>query len=353
MTLQDRVQWDEALNQLPVERQDIYFTPEYYQLYEKNGDGKTHCFVFEHNGDLALYPFLMNSINELRLIDLREEFYDIQGVYGYNGVVSSTFREEFVENFYQAFSDYCKNHNIIAEFTRFQPLLDNFKFSQKFMDVIFNRKTVYLDLEMGHAFIWEKSYNAKNRNKIRKAKKCKLTLEFNHQREGYDNFYRIYFETMKNLNADKDYFYNQLYFENLRDLLGEKQKLIEVRHNNETIFSLLLMISKNYAHYHLSGRNKRYSNLAANNYALDAAIRFASDLGCKKFHFGGGTSNADNDPLFTFKSSFSKSTADFYIGKKIHNNKIYKDLVREWEKKFPEKNKIYENLFLKYRIQFK
>lgn len=39
LTLQDREEWWAYLKRLPALMQDAYYTPEYYELYEKNGDG--------------------------------------------------------------------------------------------------------------------------------------------------------------------------------------------------------------------------------------------------------------------------------------------------------------------------
>lgn len=35
------------LNKLPAEVQDIYYTPEYYSIYENYGKGNAKCFIFE------------------------------------------------------------------------------------------------------------------------------------------------------------------------------------------------------------------------------------------------------------------------------------------------------------------
>ena len=52
--------WNSYLHKLPRDQQDIFYTPEYYQLYEELGDGKAQCFVYEKNGEFDLYPFLIN-----------------------------------------------------------------------------------------------------------------------------------------------------------------------------------------------------------------------------------------------------------------------------------------------------
>ncbi len=127
LDLSQKKEWKKYLELLLISQQDIYFTPEYYELYEKNGDGKVQCFIFKDNGDIALYPFLINSVNELGY-KLDNEFCDIQGAYGYNGIISSSYDMEFRRKFFDAFNEYWKGNNIIAEFMRFHPLLNNYKF---------------------------------------------------------------------------------------------------------------------------------------------------------------------------------------------------------------------------------
>ena len=86
-----------------------------------------------------------------------------------------------------------------------------------------------------------------------------------------------------------------------------------------------------------------YMKLGANNIAL---YNIALDLckkGYKKFHLGGGF-GGDDSPLLKFKKSFNKfGEADFYIGKKIWNEKKYKSLVklRMEEKEFDKSSKFF------------
>src|ERR1035437_11162312 len=148
-SLTDSDKWNKYLKMLPRGMQDIYFTPEYYSLYENNNDGKAFCFVYNEGNNIALYPFLRNSILDLGY-DLDKEYYDIQGVYGYNGVLSNNHSFEFRTGFYSAFNKFCEENNIIAEFTRFHPILKNQKFSEGFLTVIKDRNTVFLDLSKSY-----------------------------------------------------------------------------------------------------------------------------------------------------------------------------------------------------------
>ncbi|HRR19645.1 MAG TPA: peptidoglycan bridge formation glycyltransferase FemA/FemB family protein [Ignavibacteriales bacterium] len=328
--------------------QDIYYTYSYYFIYEKNGDGKAQCFVFTKDGDIALYPFLKNSINKLGY-KLDHEYFDIQGAYGYNGVLSSSNDDKFRDAFYKAFYHYCKENNIIAEFTRFHPIFQNQKFSEGYMDIFLNRKTVVLDISPLKEDIWINSYSSTNRNMIRKARKHGIEIFEGSSLQDYKIFYSIYIETMDNVKSDKYLYFNEKYFVNFKRFLNNNHKLILAKYQNEIIGGMILMYHGDYAHYHLSSRKTEFGKVAVNNIFLDYAIDVAKQLGCKYFHLGGGTTSNENDSLLKFKSNFSKDRAEFYIGKKIHNKSVYNIVIKQWEEMYPESFQKNKHLLLGYR----
>ncbi len=345
LTLKDKEIWASYLKMLPLELQDIYFTPEYYQLHEENGDGTAVCLIYSNGTDIIIYPFLINPIKQLGY-SLEKEYYDIQGAYGYNGFLTNNKTLSFINSFHNIFKQYCFDENIIAEFTRFHPLIRNQEISLPETTVLFNRKTVYIDLTDSFDEIWKNEFSSKNRNMIRKALNANVSIEIGSIND-YFAFQQLYIQTMLRLNADPYYFFNEKYFRNLNDLLGENQKLLLAKYDNKIVAGSILLLYGNYAHYHLSARDNDYASLAANNLILDFALKFAKTKGCKFFHLGGGSSTSENDRLFLFKSDFSKKYLDFFIGKKIHDEKIYNNIIEQWENKHTnEKN---SNVLLKYR----
>ena len=347
-SLEENDQWEAYLSKLTQTQKDIYYYPEYYRLYKEIGDGEPYCFVFQQNENLALYPFLKNKI-ENKDGELTDIYYDIQGAYGYNGVLSNNYEENFKESFSVAFGEFCIKNNIIAEFTRFHPLLKNHSFFDKHLQLIKDRQTVWLDLEKEYDSIWTECYSSKNRNMIRKARNSGVEVSVASNEEDYRSFYQIYLNTMKEVGASPYYFFNEQYALNFNAYLKTKQNLLIAKYHGKVICVMLLMINEVYAHYHLSGRLKEYSKLAANNLLLDIAIQQSKELGAQFFHFGGGNSNDLSDPLFKFKSNFSKTWADFYIGKKVHNKKVYEQICSSWEKNYPELKEKYKHFLLKYR----
>ncbi|WP_434304814.1 lipid II:glycine glycyltransferase FemX [Clostridium botulinum] len=332
--------WNLYLSKLPTNIQDIYYTSEYYKLYELNGDGKGKLFVYYDScGNIAMYPFMLNEINGYNLND---KYYDIETAYGYGGPISNCLDAKFIKVFEKCFIDYCKQNNIIAEFIRFHPLIKNERLFNSNIEVLHNRTTVQLRLTKEIEKIWDEDIKSKNRNMIRKAEKSGLQVEEN---KDFETFKKIYNSTMNKVDADDYYYFNNSYYEAIEK--NNNYILLNVKKGNLVMASAIFIGYEEYFHYHLAGSLKEYLKFAPNNLLIWEAIKYAHRKGYKKMHFGGGLTNSKDDTLFKFKSSFSKNTADFYIGKRIHNKEVYDYLISEWEKNNNKKAK----MLLQYRIK--
>lgn len=60
------------------------------------------------------------------------------------------------------------NHGCVAGFVRFHPLLDNYRKFDSIGKVIFDRKTIAMDLSLDENDIWMNEIHTKNRNVIKK-----------------------------------------------------------------------------------------------------------------------------------------------------------------------------------------
>ncbi len=349
LTTKEKQSWNHYLEKLPIDKQDIYYTPNYYKIYENYGDGKAYCFVFQEENSIAIYPFLKNSINKLGY-DLETEYYDIQGAYGYNGIISNNYEKSFKNKFFKEFEKYCNSENIIAEFTRFHPLIKNHMFTSEKMDIFLDRKTVFLDVTKKNDEIWANSYSSNNRNMIRKALKNNIKIFESKNKDSYFEFYKIYTETMKNVGSEKYLFFNENYFIDFINLLPSNHKLILAKIDNQIVGGMILMFSKNFAHYHLSSRKAKYGKFALNNLFLDYAIKEAKKEGCKLFHFGGGTNSDPKNSLLKFKLNFSKDKSNFYFGKKIYNFEVYNKIINIWEQNNKNKKESLKKVLLRYRM---
>jgi hypothetical protein len=330
---------------------DIYYEPNYLQVLAKQEGAVYEVFKHESYSNIALYPFLITAVNDMGY-NLNERFFDIHGAYGYNGVISNSDDPQFIHSFYDAFNQYCKEKNIIAEFTRFHPVLENHKFSQNHLQVLLDRHTVVLNIDKSYEDIWKNEYSSKNRNMIRKAEKLGYICDivFKQCKTHVENFIDIYTANMRTVGAESFYFFSESYFYDTFELLKEYAYLFNIRSKaGQLLCSAIVFKYKEFIHYHLSGRSNDADN-SVNNFLLDQVVKFGQKSDSKLFHLGGGRSNAADDTLLKFKMNFSKTTKPFYIGKKIHNQKVYDEVVGQWEAKYPEKKDKYKNHLLKYRF---
>ena len=335
--LKEKDAWMTVLVRLPFNCRDVYFTPEYYSLYQNYGDGDARCFVFEKDGEVVLYPFLINPITPLGY-KLDKEYYDIQGAYGYNGIIASSDDAGFIAAFWKEFDAYCQENDIVTEFTRFHPLLNNQRLASPKMKTFFSRHTVALDLTDDD--IWMHQISSKNRNMIRKAEREGVAIV---ESDDYETFHRLYDGTMTDLHAEDFYFFPKSYYDEYKQTFKGESMLCLAMLGGKAIAGSMFMFSDNYAHYHLSARDREYSRYAANNLILWYAIQKAKERGCKWFHFGGGTAGNDDDSLLKFKKEFSKTLCEFWIGKRVHNQPIYDQVVEQWKTNHPksfEQNKV-------------
>jgi hypothetical protein len=339
--------WKACFLKLPVEQQDIYFTPEYYGLYENLGDGEARCFVFEKDGDLAMYPFLINSVNKLGYA-LDREYFDIQGAYGYNGVVSSSRDPKFISAFYHSFDTWCKETGVIAEFTRFHPILKNQQFSENHLQTVFDRKTVFVDLHQNHNDILA-NYQRTTRKQIKRAlSRHQLRVErYENDSNILNIFLPIYWETMERTHAEQYLWFTGEYF---RQLLQSTQNVCFVAYQEQKpIAAIITFYNETFIHGHLGGAATKSLDMAPFSLLYDHIIQFGIEKSCRFFHVGGGRTSAPADALLSFKLNFSSLTADFFIGKKVHNPLVYNEIVSQWERANPDKLDKYKNHLLKYR----
>jgi len=317
--------WNLYLSKLPPNKQDIYYTSEYHKAYEANGDGTPLLFVFESQRDLGIYPFMLNKVPDY---GFDKEYYDIQSVYGYSGPLLSSNDKEFHKEFENAFLDYSHTARIIAEFIRFHPLQSNTDVFTNGIEVLYDRQTVYLNLQDDLDIILANQLTSNGRRDIRLAQRKGLATTVSNYPY---NFINIYKDTMTQLKADNYYQFNDSYFTHIASM--KSSFIIDVHLSNKVIASAIFFVYGDYCHYHLSGSDKDYSSYCPNNLLLWEAIKLAKEKKCKTLHFGGGRTSSPDDSLLRFKSNFSKNRAMYYIGKRILNDGLYEKLIEQWETK--------------------
>ena len=345
ITTKDHHSWNASLRKLP--QNDIYFSVEYHNAYELNGDGQAMAFVVQQGEDLLFHPFLVRPINRVSGIELCHTLYDIETVYGYSGPISTTTSSNFLCEAWRIFSKWCVDNSIIAEFIRFHPLIGNHIYAGPDCDVTMDRETVVVDLNCNEDQLWS-GYSSVHRNMVRKALKNGLICTDEAPDEGLNSLKIIYRQTMERVGATNYYYFSDGYFDNLASSLIEKIKVFTVRSGDEVIASGLFFVEGDFMHYHLAGSKEAFMSQAPNNLLLHTAALWGLSSGCSWLHLGGGRTNLDDDGLLHFKSSVSSSRSEFFTGKRIHDPSSYQDLCSKWvNQNQPETNPSY---FLLYRL---
>ncbi|MFD1020258.1 GNAT family N-acetyltransferase [Thalassobacillus hwangdonensis] len=323
-----KAMWHHYLNQ--IEQKDIYFTPEYCEVHERNGEGKATLFIYEEAGKFVYYPFLLRKVNDLPFFKNRMGFggdiYDLTTPYGYGGPITNAGVEDqtlLFYNFSKVFREFCLENRIVTEFIRFHPVISNHALDPT-LEPLYLRNTIAVDLTCEEETIWS-NYDSPNRNRIRKATSNGLSVVHKPLTDR-SNFMRIYYSTMKKNNASSYYYFSGSYFQNKADLLGENAELLEVMHEGRAIFSGIFMSYGDFVHYDLVGSDQNYLKLCPNNFVIDYAAKWAKENGKMYLHLGGGYTG--DDQLYRFKKRFNKyGDLPFYIGKRIHDEALYEAIT--------------------------
>lgn len=305
---------------------DIYFEKSYASLYEGIEKGKAELWELDCEYGKISYSFIKRPIP----IDIGEQYFDIITPYGYGGpvVLETSNLEKLNLTFQSEFAKYCVDNLIVSEFARFHPIVGNAKDLEKVYQPIYMRQTVGTTIDRdGNTLQLE--FNQTARKLTRKAERQGVTYRIVTGPEQLDDFLEIYYATMDRNKAESFYYFERSYFEACLETLKDRLLLIEVLFENKVIAACIYFVSGKVLHEHLMGSLTEYLSYSPVYVLKAAAIEWATKQGIQLIHYGGGLTNAEDDPLFLFKKKFTKETLfDFYIAKKIHQPKVYEKLCQ-------------------------
>jgi hypothetical protein len=119
--------WNELVESF--ENNDVYFKYGYFVPFSNYGDGEPNLFYFESDFGRVAYPYMLRDIADCpNLIGKIEKgiYFDISSAYGYGGPLYETDNlPKLKSEFFETFSRYCSEKNIISQFDRFHPILKN------------------------------------------------------------------------------------------------------------------------------------------------------------------------------------------------------------------------------------
>lgn len=347
-TLEEENKWEEVVKSF--KDFDVYYLPSYVKAFKLHGDGEPMLFHYEYNNLRAINVVMKRDIanHQSFLGKLKKDtVFDLSTPYGYGGFIfEGNVTEDNLKQFDIDYTRYCKKENIISEFVRFHPVLNNAKIAEGIYEVITLGKTVTLKLESRDQ-IWN-NLKSKNRNVIRKAKKSGVEIRWGNDSKLFETFVPMYNATMDKDKANKYYYFDESFYQSIQDDMKYNMLFFYAYLEDEIVSMAMITFANRNMHYHLSASNPEFNRYSPSNLLLNEVANWGVENGFTKFHLGGGVGSKE-DNLFKFKSSFTKGgNTCFSIGKKIFNQEVYDNLV---SLKFAEKSHdITEiNFFPKYR----
>lgn len=310
-------------------KKDIYFDNNYGKLYEKVENGKAEVFLFTSEYGTVKNQFIKREVP--RKID-GKTFYDIVTPYGYGGPIvianDDQKREELVLQYMKSFSQYCKENNIVSEFIRFHPMINNAHDFKDVYTISCDRKTIGTNLIDFDNPI-QSEFSKSCRKNIQKALNKGVNFEVVENPTDISEFKKIYYSTMDRNNATEYYYFDDEYFDLLITFFKNNILVVKAMHEDITIAQGLYFVYGKNIHIHLSGTLSEYLYLSPAYVLRYAVTLWGKENGYEMIHHGGGRSSKSDDSLYLFKKQFGKNTEfNFYTGKKIWNNEIYSDLTR-------------------------
>ncbi len=324
-TIEQSEEWDKVVRSFML--YDVYYLSGYVKAFQLHGDGQPLLFYYEENDirginvvmkrDISDDPFWQDKIS-------RNEKFDFTTPYGYGGWLIEGTGDR--ESLFSEYEKWCRKNNVVSEFVRYHPILDNAQAANSFYDVIMLGNTISMDLSSPEV-IWE-NLTSKNRNMVRKAQRSGVKIYHGQFPDIYKTFKEIYELTMDSDNAKAYYYFNGEFYDSIRDDLAEEAQIFWAEVDGKIIAASIMITANGYMNYHLSGSLREYQNLAPSNLLLYKAALWGCSNGCKSLHLGGGVGSRE-DSLYKFKSAFNRNeTKRFGIGKKIFLKDVYDELTK-------------------------
>lgn len=327
VSINESEKWDSIVKSF--ENFDVYYLSGYVKGFQLHGDGVPLLIYYEDENIRGINVVMKRDISEDIYFSGKIEsdtYFDLITPYGYGGfLIEGNCENLHIEKLQKEYTKFCDNQNIISEFVRFNPVLNNVEFNKGLYETIQLGETITIDL-LNKEHIWS-NLSSKNRNMIRKAMKSDVKIYWSRSPEILKEFIPLYNKTMDRDDAKDYYYFQEEFYKSILNDLKNNHLFFYAVYEKEIISMSIILFANNKMHYHLSASNREYQSLAATNLLLFEAACWGCEQGFHKFHLGGGLNNK-KDNLYKFKKAFNKNNdTTFFVGKKIVNEKKYDFLM--------------------------
>ena len=283
-------------------RHDFYHLPGYASVCAAQEGGEANAIVVADGDRSLLLPLVIRPISGGGR--------DATSPYGYPGpIVSESADPSFVTDALGSAMNLLASKGIVSVFVRLHPIL-NASPPGGCGELVQHGETVDIDLTVPEEELWRQT-RPNHRTQINRAVRAGRTVAFDDGWTRFEAFKRLYRGTMSEVSASSYYFFDDAYFDDLRDALRERIHLCVVETEGSIAVAGLFVETDGIVQYHLSGSDPAYAREGLTKLMFHHVRTWAKARGNRHFHLGGGLGAAD-DPLLHFKAGFSPLRRPFH-----------------------------------------
>jgi len=328
----DEEKWDSIVQSFPD--YDVSYLCGYAKAFQLLGDGKPLLFYIDDGNKRAMNVSLKRDIAEAAPFKGRlapGTWFDLSTPYGYGGFWMEGGEYAFVNAVYDS---YCKENHIVSEFIRFHLFSGYRPFYNGLSETNIHNVVRTLDLPLDEMLM---DFEHKVRKNLKRAGASGLSAETDYTGDRLDEFLEIYYRTMNRREAKTDFHFPRKFFDTLNGMEGH-YVYFHVWYEGKIISTELVLYGTENCYSFLGGTDCEYFDLRPNDFLKYEIIKWAKEKGLKRYVLGGGY--GEDDGIFHYKKSFAPNgICNFYIGKKIFNACMYRELIemRARDASFTEK----------------
>lgn len=343
ISIDETEKWDGIVKSF--KNYDVNYLSGYAKAFRLIGDGEPLLFYYDDGATKAMNVVMKRDIAEMAFFRDRLNYntwFDLSTPYGYGGFLVDG--ENYVE-VSEAYDNYCRQQGFVSEFVRFQLFSKHQPYYSGISETYTHNVVRTLELSIDEIL---GDFEHKVRKNLKRAANSHLRVEIDTTGSRLDEFLNIYYGTMDRTNAAEKFFFSREFFQMLSEMNGNYAYLY-VSSEGQVISTELVLYGSENCYSFLGGTNRDYFHLRPNDFLKFEIIKWAKDLGLKRFILGGGY--GDDDGIFKYKKSLAPNgVCDFYVGKKIFNEEKYKKLVAM--RIISSKTDSETDYFPKYRASF-
>lgn len=327
-------EWESVLQ---TTQHDFYHIPAYVALCAEQEQGRACAILVTGNGSTMLLPLVVRTIPGGRS--------DATSPYGYPGPIGiGTDDPAFVRVALVAALQVLRDAGMVSAFVRLHPLL-NPSPPTGIGTLVRHGDTVSIDLTLSTEELWAQT-RMNHRRDIKRAEGLGYLARMDQSWMHFASFKQLYRSTMRQRSAAQFYFFDDDYFDRLREALGESLVLCVVEKEGTLVAAGLFVETNGIVQYHLSGTDNAFGKVQPTKLMMHFVRGWAKDRGNHVMHLGGGV-GGDDDSLLQFKVGFSPRRHPFATLRMVIDEQEYGSLVAALDPQLDPKER--DKFFPRYR----